>query len=354
MPLPARRCPRRRRRPRPRAERLVAILGGFGAALAWALSTLCSSRASRIVDPSSVVAWVALTGLVAIAPFVIASGVPGRLDGSSTVWLVLAGGGNIGGLLVAYLAYRSGAVALIAPLIATEGAIAALIAIAAGEAVGASTVAALGVVVVGVSLAAMPAPGGAGVPAGPGLPDEPGPAGGSGAPHALPDAIHVPGPAGESGAPHALPDAIDLPDASAAHDPRVLALAAIAALGFGISLYATGRVSSTLPLAWVVLPTRLIGALVVALPLLARGRLRLARGAAPLVVTAGLCEVLGFSSYTLGARHDIAVAAVVACQFAALSAIGGYALFGERLSRAQVAGVVVLLAGVTLLSAVRG
>jgi hypothetical protein len=42
-----------------------------------------------------------------------------------------------------------------------------------------------------------------------------------------------------------------------------------------------------------------------------RGRLALARAALALVVTAGLCEVLGFATFTLGARHGIAVAAVL-------------------------------------------
>jgi drug/metabolite transporter (DMT)-like permease len=283
---------------------LVAILGGFGAALAWAASTLCSSRASRMIDPAAVVAWVSLTGLFLVLPFVLADGVPGRLDGAAGGWLVLAGAGNIGGLLLAYLAFRKGAVVLIAPLIATEGAIAALIAIAAGEGVGPATVAALAVIAVGVSLAAMPARAGS--------------------------------------------------VSTAVHDPRVLALAGLAAITFGVSLYATGHVSTTLPLAWVVLPARLLGTVAVAAPLLARGRLRLTRRAAPLVATAGFCEVLGFSSFTLAARHDIAVAAVVSCQFAAIAALGAYVLFRERISRVQVAGVVVLLLGVSALSAIRG
>ena len=283
---------------------MIAILGGVGAALAWALSTLCSSRASRIVDPASVVAWVSLSGLVVIAPFVIADGIPARLDWGSGGWLLLAGAGNIGGLQVAYLAYRSGTVALIAPLVATEGAIAALIAILAGESVGAATLLALAVIALGVFLAALPARAGS--------------------------------------------------VSTAVHDVRVLALAGSAAALFGVSLYATGRVSSTLPLAWVVLSTRAVGSALVAVRLLAGRRPSLAGGIAPLVLTAGVCEVLGFSSYTLAARHDIAVAAVVACQFAALTAIGGYVFFGERLGRVQVLGVVVLLGGVTFLSAVGG
>ncbi len=279
-------------------------MGGFGAALAWAISTLCSSRASRVIDPFSVVAWISLIGLVLIAPFVIAEGVPAAMNGSDVAWLAVAGAGNIAGLIVAYFAYRSGTVVLIAPLIATEGAIAALLAIAGGEGVSAGSAVALIVIALGVSLAAAP------------------PRGGS--------------------------------LSTAVHEPRVLALAAAAAVCFGLSLYATGRVSSDLPVAWLVLPARLVGTALVAIPLLAARRLRIAARAVPLVAVAGLCEVLGIASYALGARHGIAVAAVVSCQFAAIAALVAFFAFGERLWRVQLAGVCVLLVGVSLLSAIRG
>jgi drug/metabolite transporter (DMT)-like permease len=134
----------------------------------------------------------------------------------------------------------------------------------------------------------------------------------------------------------------------------VLALAGAAALCFGLSLYATGRISSDLPVAWLVLPARLVGTALVAIPLLGVHRLRLASRAAPLVAAAGACEVLGIASYSLGARHGIAVAAVVSCQFAAIAALVAFVLFGERLGRVQLAGVSVLLVGVSLLSAIRG
>jgi drug/metabolite transporter (DMT)-like permease len=278
---------------------MLAILGGFGAAVGWAVSTLCTSRASRMMAPSSVVAWVALVGLAAIAPFVLAEGVPAKLDAGAAGWLLLSGAGNVSGLMLAYRAFREGAVVLLAPLISTEGAIAALLAIIAGERVSAGTAVALAVIAAGVALAAF-----------------------------------------HSGASH-----------PAAADSRTgIALAGAAAICFGVGLYATGRVSSELPLAWVILPARLLGAALVALPLLVAGRLRLVRPAAPLVVTAGVCEVLAFGSFTLGARHDLAVASVVGAQFAAIAAIGAYLLFGERLTRAQLVGVAVLLAGVTALS----
>ena len=55
----------------------------------------------------------------------------------------------------------------------------------------------------------------------------------------------------------------------------------------------------------------------------------------------------------MAASQDVAIAAVVSSQFAALAAIGGYFLFGERLQRLQLAGVVLVAAGVTALAALQ-
>ena len=49
----------------------------------------------------------------------------------------------------------------------------------------------------------------------------------------------------------------------------------------------------------------------------------------------------------------MAVAAVLASQFAAISAVVAFALFGERLARVQVAGVAAIVAGVAVLSALQ-
>jgi drug/metabolite transporter (DMT)-like permease len=79
----------------------------------------------------------------------------------------------------------------------------------------------------------------------------------------------------------------------------------------------------------------------------------LTRSAAPFVVATGLAEVGGFAAYAVGARHGIAIAAVLGSQFAAIAALGALVLYRERLSRAQVAGIVVIAAGVAALSALR-
>lgn len=281
---------------------MIAVLGGLGAAVAWAVTVLSASRASPIIGPWSTLAWVMLTGLIVVGPVAAAQGRPEALDRGALTWLAIAGIGNVAGLLLVYTGLRIGKVGVVAPISSSEGAIAAIIAVAAGEHLGPWTAVALVAIAIGIALAARP-----------------------------------PAEREEAGR----------------DDPRAAALALAAALAFGASLYATGRASLDLPIAWAVLPPRLLGVVLVAVPLAAARRLRLTRAAAPFVVVSGLAEVAGFVSYALGARHGIAIAAVLASQFAALAAIGAALLFKERLSRAGVAGVIVIAAGVAAVSALR-
>jgi drug/metabolite transporter (DMT)-like permease len=282
---------------------VIAILGGLGAAVAWALSTLCSSRSSRLIDPASVVAWMMLFGLVITVPLAALSGVPARLGAGSGAWLAISGAGNVIGLVLTYRALRIGQVTLVAPLVSTEGAVAAVIALIAGETLAPAVGITLVAIVAGVWLASGPD-----------------------------------NRAAEGAAPHPT---------------HAIVLAMAAALAFGASLYGTARAGAELPVSWVVLAARAIGVVALALPLAFTRRLEMTRRALPLVVTSAACEVLGFYSYTTGARHGIAVAAVLASQVGAVAALGAYFAFGERLSRKRTLGVCTMLAGVAVLSALR-
>jgi drug/metabolite transporter (DMT)-like permease len=55
-----------------------AILGGLGAALAFATATLCSSRSTRMIGEAPVLGWVMVVGLLAVAPFLVLGRGPGR------------------------------------------------------------------------------------------------------------------------------------------------------------------------------------------------------------------------------------------------------------------------------------
>ncbi|HYZ80561.1 MAG TPA: DMT family transporter [Solirubrobacteraceae bacterium] len=282
---------------------MLAILGGIGAAAAWAVSILCSSRSSRMIEPMAVVAWVMLVGLIITAPLAAATGIPANLHGAPLAWLILAGAGNVAGLIVNYAALRIGQVSLVAPIVSTEGAIAAIISVFAGQSLGASVALALLIIAVGVGLAALPSPD---------------------------TAVHA-----------------------AARHPTAVLLAGLAAASFGASLYATGRAGAALPASWVVLSARLVGAVALALPLALSGRLRLTAAAVPLVIASGLAEIAGFYCYTFGSRHGLAIAAVLSSQFAVIALAVSYALFGERLTRVQLVGVGCVIVGVAALSALR-
>jgi drug/metabolite transporter (DMT)-like permease len=54
--------------------------------------------------------------------------------------------------------------------------------------------------------------------------------------------------------------------------------------------------------------------------------------------------------YAIGAQQNIAVTAVVASQMAPMAAVLAYFIFGERLGKGQIVGLVVILSGVTVLS----
>jgi drug/metabolite transporter (DMT)-like permease len=279
---------------------MLAILGGLGAATMWATTTICSSRASRLIGAGPTLAWVMLVGLAVTLPAVVASGVPPGLDGPTVGWLVAAGGGNVLGLLLEYRGFRLGKVGVVSSIASTEGAIAALIAVTAGERISPGAGVTLAVIAAGVCMAAL---------------------------------------------------AGDGDETTESREAAAALFAVGAALSFGISIYATGRVSQELPILWAVLPARAVGVAAVTIPLALTSRLRMSRRAVPLVVVAGLAEVAGFASFALGARRGIAVTAVLGAQFAALSALAARVLFHERLTRLQLAGVAVIVAGVAILAA---
>ena len=268
--------------------------------MAWGAGTFCSARSSRIIGAASVVAWVMLVGLVANLAVIAVGPTPGSLGATAMAWMLVAGFGNVAGLLLEYSALRRGKVGIVTPVASTEGAIAALLAVAAGEALGVARAVVLAVVALGIVLA--------GVTPGESRSDE--------------------------------------------HKSAAFWLAALAALSFGIGIFATGHLSASLPVGWAVLPPRLVGVVVVTIPLAMSGRLRLARSALPLVVATGLCEVLGFVCYAVGARGSVAVAAVLGSQFAVVASLAAYFFLRERLTRLQLAGVVLIVVGVAALTVV--
>jgi drug/metabolite transporter (DMT)-like permease len=281
---------------------VIAILGGLVAAAMWAASALCISRSTRMIPPVAVLGWVLLIGSVISAPFALAQGVPAELGREQVVLLVVTAIGNTTGLLLVYISLRFGKVGVVAPITSAQGAAAAVIAVAAGEQIATGAGVALGAIVVGVVLSSMSRTNEAG---------------------------------------------------SDRREGLAIVLAIGAALFFGLGLFAMGRLSDDIPIAWIIFPSRTIAVVFVTLPLTVTGRLRMTREAAPLVVASGVLEVAGLLAFTSGARDGIAVAAVLGSQFAAIATVAAFFLFRERLARVQIVGVAVIAAGVAVLTALQ-
>lgn len=287
---------------------MVAILGGLGAALSWAIATLVSSRSSRMIGPMSVLGWVMAVGLVAaIVPALLAR--PVELGMPELAGLVAVGLSHNFGLLLAYKALSIGRVSIVAPIVATEGALAALLSVAFGEPLTGTMAFLLGAISVGVVLAA----------------------------------------AERSADP-------TTPSSAAPEATRRSAMFAIAAaLTFSVGLVLAGRLGQAgMPPAWVMLASRTVGVLIIVMPLVLAGRFRLTRAAVPLVAVAGVLEVFGGAIYVVAASEGVAVAAVLSSQFAAIAAVAAFFLFRERLQRVQVLGVAIIAVGITALAALQG
>ena len=279
---------------------MLSVVLGLLTASFFASTSLITSRSVKIIGSASSLAWTMLVGLLITTPFVIASGVPANL-GSSAPWMAMAGLGNVLGILLAGFALRVGKVGVVAPILATGGAISALISALLGESIAPLVAFVLLVIVAGVVLSAI------------------------------------------------APDPAPLENERPVY---AVIVSSLAAMCIGAGLFATGNLSDELPLSWVLLPARLVGVLIIFLPLLLTRRLRITRSTVPMVIAMGFTEVLGFACFAIGAQYQLAVMSVFSSQFAPIAAIAAYFLFKERLGRLQIAGVAVIVLGVTALALV--
>ncbi len=281
---------------------MISVVGGLGAALAWALATLAAARASRVLGPWSTTALVVFIGLIVTLPL-LALEVPDEpIAVTDYVWLTVAGVGYVVGMVFNYAALTGGKVPVTAPIVSTEGSIAAALAVLTGEAASPLLGAMLLLIAVGVFVVSMQPGGGADVLSGGGA--------------------------------------------------RYVGFAIAAALIFGVGLYASGRASEGVPPSWVVAAGRIAGVLILTLPLALTRRLRFDRSVLPFLLFAGVAEVAGVYLYAFGARESIAVTAVLSSQFAVMAALMAHWL-GERISPRQWLGVVAVTIGVVVITLTR-
>ena len=280
---------------------MIGVAGGTLAALLWGTSGIAAARSSRAIGADVALAWVYLVGLLVVVPIALTRGLP-HPDGTGVAWTLVADATAVASLYLMYAALKRGPVVVVMPITAAQGALAALVAFAAGESIEPLAGAGLVVVIAGM-YAAMRRP---------------------------------------------------AADAHAGHSTAAVALAALSAATAALALLATPRAADAFATPWLLVTLRTAGVLGLWIPVVMAGRARRPGGATRYVLFSGLADTAAFASYIVAAsRSGVVVPAVIATQYAAVSAVLGVLAFGERPTRVQLSGIVAILAGVALVTLVQ-
>ena len=274
----------------------ITILLGLACAISWGLPDISLARAVRTVGIVPTVIGSILIGLVVTSPLLLWAGPLPDPTLRGVLLVVLAGTLTLLGYMVAFSAFKVGKVSVVAPIIACEGAVAAVAAILFfGERLEPLILLLLPVAAVGVVLAAMSGDG-----------------------------------KGRGG----------------------VLRASAAALVWGGILLTAAPVADEFGVLWGFALVRLV-ALVIALPIgLALGTAGNGRRDWRNVLIWGIGDSVASLLFVAAAdRGPIAVAGVLAAQFATVAAIAGVVILKERLRARQWAGVVLVLLAVTAIAA---
>ncbi|MBS1881443.1 MAG: EamA family transporter [Actinobacteria bacterium] len=279
---------------------MIAAVGlGLAAALCWGVSSLCAAPASRLAGPWQAILWMSLITTMLAGAFAFAfDGVP-KGPGSDWVLLTIAGLAFAASLVCWLGCLREGSISSVVPIVACDGAFAAVLAVALGESLSVLLLVGLGLMV--ASLALVVVEGG----------------------KATTESQYL--------------------DPGTGSRRKAVTLAAGAAVTYGIVFLAGGRAYGVDPL-WAVVVVRAIPlALALAVCLYRRSFLP-PRSAWIWILICGVVDGIGWTAYLLGARHSLAVAAVVSSQYAAVAVLGGVVVLGERLGRRELVGIAALVA----------
>lgn len=310
------------------------MIYGLVAALGWGVSAVAATNAARRAGTYLAVLCGQGLGVVVLVLLVVLIQ-PSFAAAGGAVALGLAGAGVLG--LLGYLAfYRAlefgGAVGLVSAISATYGGVTTVLAVAVlGEHLGVAGAIGVVLAVAGIALAAAhPAASAA----------EGAAAGGAGAPAAVAVGEPIVGVA---------PAPSRIRSLSRAGVP----LAIVCALAYGVAGFMLGKYSARA--GWLAAALVAHGAsvtvMLMALPLMHR---RMAwRGTASGVAwaaAAGLTDAVGLLAFSRGGQAGlVAVTAAVSSVYPVIPLVGGVLLFGEHLTRRQLAGVALIIAGLVLI-----
>jgi uncharacterized membrane protein len=276
---------------------VIAIALALGASLSWGVGDFLGGVSSRRLPTFTVMAVSQVAGLAAVGALVavLAEAPPGA---GALTFAVGAGLGGVVGLAALYRGMAVGAMAIVAPISAAAAVVPLAVGLARGERPSALQLAGVGLVLLGVALTA-----------------------------------HERGPAG----------------------PRLatgVGLAAVAALGFGLYFVFIAEASDESQL-WAVLVARAVSSLVAVAVVAARARSSsLRRGDLPVLMLIGLFDVGANCLLVLALdRGLVSIVPVLSSLYPVTTVLLARAVLGERIARAQQAGVALALAGVALISA---
>lgn len=273
----------------------ITVLLGVAVAIIWGLPDVALSRATKSVGIVGTVIGSIAIGLALTLPLALFAGVP---DVSARGALLVLGMGALTllGYLVGFSAFKVGKVSVVAPIIACEGAVAATVSLLLGESMNSRVLLLLPIAVIGVILAAMSG-------------SEDG--AGSGA-----------------------------------------LRASFAAVIWGGILLMAAPVADEVGVIWGFLLVRFI-ALLLALPIgLKLGVATRAKLDWKNVAIWGIGDSVASLLYVVAAdRGPVAVAGVLAAQFATVGAIAGVVILKERLRARQWVGIALVIVTVTLIAA---
>ncbi len=278
---------------------MIAIVLALAASLSWGLSDFGGGLGARRTSIVWVLVVSQLAGLALVGTMALVTE-PHVPTAHDLAWGVFAGVMGVVGLSAFYRALAVGTMGIVGPISATGVIVPVVYGVARGERPGELQAFGIIVAVVGVVAASL----------------EP------------------------------------LPEGAGRKLATGVGFALIAALGFGTSLLGLNRVSQagvvwgTLTLRLTVVPIVLV-ALLITRPSTAKLRPLL-----PLLIAVGLFDTGANLLYGASARHGlISVTAVLASLYPVVLVALAYLVLHERISRPQLAGVVLALTGVALISA---
>lgn len=273
---------------------MLALLA-LGSSVVWGTSDFIAGLKAKTLPAAAVVGWsqaiafVVLTVLVAVTGGWQFTGWPG--------WALLAGSAGTTALVCFYGALATGTMGVVAPIASLGVVVPVILGLLAGEQPSAAAYVGMGVAVVGILLA--------------------------------------------SG-----------PELSGAVSARPLVLAAIAAAGFGITLFALDRGArySTLETLWGMRTTSVLAFGVAALVLRSTGGV--AGRDLPILGVVGVADLSANAMFaTASSRGLVSVASVLGSLYPIMTVILARIVLHERLRHVQVVGVGLSAVGVALIAA---